>query len=469
MRSISAKLALEIAVVLVVIMATFGILESVQRREQFTHFLDTKEKSTLNSLALMLGEFLFFMNTEPIKNIATSYLSDQEILAIKILEGEEVILNSGKDLQSESIHDFLQEDGQPAQYPDAVLREVPILYENDELGRLEMVFSRQFVDTQVQRSLTALIRNLVLIVLVECVIVMMLIRRNVSYPLAYLAQIVRKIADGNMQIQLISKVSSNEIGRLLQALKEMIGQLRAVIAGVKTVSKAVTLNSQEIHARVEEMAAGNAEQSAAAQETAASLEQMVMTIKHNSENAQHTGEVALQAAQDAQEAEMAIKETIIAMQTMAEKIANVDDIAKETNLLSLNATIEAARAGEQGKGFAVVAAEVRSLAVQSRDTALEIAALVNCSMTLIDNVSERMAHLSPAIQKTAALVQEINIASQEQYLGAEQVNRAMQQLDQITQQNAAISEQLTTIAVELQQQVEHLETAIAFFHTDSQS
>ncbi|GAK56017.1 methyl-accepting chemotaxis sensory transducer [Candidatus Vecturithrix granuli] len=468
MKSISTKLALEIAVVLVVIMATFGMLESVQRKEQFTHFLDAKEKSTLNALTLMLGEFLFFMNTEPVNNIVTSYLSDQDILAIKILEGGEIMLHSGKDLETGIIHDFLQEEVQPAQYPDTILREVPILYENTELGRLEMTFSRQFVHVQIWRSLTTLIRNLLLIVLVECVMVVMLIRRNVSNPLRYLTQVVRKIANGNMEMQIMSGVSSNEIGRLLQALKAMIGQLQAVITGVKAVAKAVRQNSQEIHVRVEEMAAGNAEQSAAAEETAASLEQMVMTIKHNSENAQHTGTIALQAAQDAQDAEMAIKETMIAMQTMAEKIASVDDIANQTNLLSLNATIEAARAGEQGKSFAVVAAEVRSLAVQSRDTALEIAALVDSSMRLVDNVGERMIHLSPAIQKTAELVQEISTASQEQYLGAEQVNRAMQQLDQITQQNAAVSEQLTTIAAELQKQVEHLEAAIAFFHTDLQ-
>lgn len=469
MRSISTKLALEIAVVLVVIMATFGILESMQRREQFTHFLDTKEQSTLNALALMFGEFLFFMNIEPVNNIVTSYLSDQEILAIKILEGDEIIVYSGKDPQTNVIHDFMQGDAQLLQYPDTVLREVPILYENAELGRLEITFSRQFVHAQVQRSLTTMIRNLVLIVLVECGMVVMLIRRNVSNPLRYLTQVVRKIADGNMQVQLISKVSSNEIGRLLQALKEMLTQLQEVITRVKAVATAVMQNSQNIRGRVEEIAAGNAEQSAASEETAASIEQMAMTIKHNSENAQHTGKVALQAAQDAREAEMAIKETMIAMQTMAEKIASVDDIANQTNLLSLNATIEAARAGEQGKSFAAVAAEVRSLAVQSRDTALEIAALVDSSMRLIDNVGEKMTHLSPAIQKTAGLVHEISMASQEQYQGAEQVNRAMQQLYQIIQQNVSVSEQLTTIAVELQQQVEHLETAIAFFQTDSQN
>jgi methyl-accepting chemotaxis protein len=53
----------------------------------------------------------------------------------------------------------------------------------------------------------------------------------------------------------------------------------------------------------------------------------------------------------------------------------------------------------------------------------------------------------PDIRKKAALVQEINAASNEQNSGAGQINRAIQQFDAVTQQNAGAAEEMSSTAV----------------------
>lgn len=79
----------------------------------------------------------------------------------------------------------------------------------------------------------------------------------------------------------------------------------------------------------------------------------------------------------------------------------VTNIANQTNLLALNAAIEAARAGEAGKGFGVVAAEVRKLSEQTKESAINVEAL-------LQNTHMRTTKLQQSIQeiKSAVLVGE---------------------------------------------------------------
>lgn len=252
----------------------------------------------------------------------------------------------------------------------------------------------------------------------------------------------------------------NSVNGTVEKLSEIIGEVRSSADSLSSAS-------EEISATAQSMAQSASEQAASVEQTSSSMEQMSASISQNTENAKVTDGMAGKANKEASEGGRAVKDTVAAMKTIAEKIGIVDSIAYQTNLLALNAAIEAARAGEHGKGFAVVAAEVRKLAERSQIAAQEISEVAKNSVALAERAGNLLDEIVPSIAKTSDLVQEIAAASEEQSIGSEQINSAMSQMSQLTQQNASASEELAATAEEMSGQAEQLQELMGFFTVQS--
>lgn len=280
------------------------------------------------------------------------------------------------------------------------------------------------------------------------------------------ASVADMIAEGYLTVD-PKPLSEKDI--LGHALARMVERLRTIVTRALTAASNVSSGSQELSATAVQVSQGAAEQAAAAEQASASMEQMAANIKQNADNAAQTEKISRQSALHAEVSGEAVSTAVAAMQTIAEKISIVQEIARQTDLLALNAAVEAARAGEHGKGFAVVASEVRKLAERSQKASAEIGAVSKDTVKAARTAGEMLSHLVPDIRKTAELVAEISAACREQDIGATQINEAIRQLDKVTQQNAASSEELSVTSDQLAAQAEELQSSIAFFRINMQN
>lgn len=303
--------------------------------------------------------------------------------------------------------------------------------------------------------------------------------RSITKPIHRAVDIARAVAAGNLNT-VIEVQSRDEVGQLLESLRDMQSELASVVSTVRTGSVSVAAASTQIAQGNQDLSQRTEEQASALEETAASMEQLSATVSQNAESAAEASRFAQSAANVATDGAALVSQVVGTMheisassQKIREIIGVIDSIAFQTNILALNAAVEAARAGEQGRGFAVVASEVRSLAGRSAEAAKQISTLITESVQrveygndLADRAGSTMQDIVDSVQRVTGLMGEISAASREQSQGVAQVGEAITQMDHVTQQNAALVEEVSAAAGSLSEQANELVKVVATFELD---
>lgn len=275
-----------------------------------------------------------------------------------------------------------------------------------------------------------------------------MIKQMVTSPLRQLAIEVDVVAEGDLTRDNLQALTQDEIGQLMTGFNRMKGSLRELIERVSQNTQEITAQSEELYASTEEMssqteettrlidrvveetiaqakeATGSAQAVAAADEGVGQIAGAIGSINEDvSRSLQLAEDGGLTMEQAKQEVLALDKETRVTGESIATLKQQSDEIAliteviqsitDQTNLLALNAAIEAARAGEQGKGFAVVAEEVRKLAEQSKQSATQIAGLIESIQTQSNAVLDQHAISAKRVEANTVLLEKATIAFQQ--------------------------------------------------------
>jgi len=305
-------------------------------------------------------------------------------------------------------------------------------YRGDVKGYIKTVISREGV-VQELSALQRWIWMVGTLVLVFGVVAGYFVSLTLTRPLLQLTDNAGILATGNLKID-IKTNWYGELETLALAMKKMLENTKEICSSInqavgkvesstKEISGAVDLTSQgtdQVAKSVSQVASGAQTIAERTSEMSRQSEGITLSVKtlarHMERIASSTSEVSSRTVSG----EEIIKNLTEKMRTFAVKVDRIQtgsqilkeqtgqirgitqiitEISDQTNLLALNAAIEAARAGEAGRGFAVVAEEVRKLAEGSRQSATQIA-------TLIDQVTLNVEHSSEASEEAVFLIKE---------------------------------------------------------------
>ncbi|EAQ63984.1 hypothetical protein MED121_20481 [Marinomonas sp. MED121] len=215
---------------------------------------------------------------------------------------------------------------------------------------------------------------------------------RIAKPISNISDVAKLIANGDLT-SLVEAKSNDEVGKLQQAMKQMIENLRNMVVNIASVAKEESVTSEQLVSITSKTTNIVKEQQDIAENFSSSMSQMGATVTEVAENTSNTSVAVNEIQSKVMEGASALDKTYHSILSMTEQIQQseksvqqvrsdfdqicsvldvIKDIAEQTNLLALNAAIEAARAGEQGRGFAVVADEVRQLAQRTQDSTKQI-------------------------------------------------------------------------------------------------
>ncbi len=291
---------------------------------------------------------------------------------------------------------------------------------------------------------------------------------------------ITDILDTIAESDLRKTISRDYVGKFNQiklSINKINYELHSTISEIKTAADNVNAGAKQISESSLELASGASTQASSIEELNASILIINEKTQNTAIEAQTANDLSQKSMLSAKDGNQEMLKMLKSMDEIKDASNNIskiirviDDIAFQTNLLALNAAVEAARAGEQGKGFAVVAQEVRSLAGRSLQAAKDTAAMIEDTITKINEgtgaarlTADSLHKMVEDIDSVSTIINNIYTATGEQSDGISQITLGINQIAQVVQNNSATSERSAAAAEELNSQSDILVQMVSNF------
>lgn len=308
--------------------------------------------------------------------------------------------------------------------------------------------------------------------------------RMIARPLGRLKDLMQEGAKGNLKVR-TPFTSKDEIGQLSAAFNLMMEQITKLVeqtnrsaqevldtaSELSNASKKTAISASEIAVATEEIAGGASSLATEAergneltdnisrqmQSVVAANEEMGQSARHVEQSSETGTQHLNQLMTKTQKTEEMIGALVNKVDSLKESTSSVlkvldvlQNITKQTNILSLNATIEAARAGAAGRGFMVVAGEVRQLAEQSRQSIDMVGEITDKIMHEMNETVAALSNVNPLFREQMDAVKDTNVifASVQQQMGAfvEKLGMVTDSIGDLSKSQGTLSEAMSNVS-----------------------
>lgn len=217
---------------------------------------------------------------------------------------------------------------------------------------------------------------------------------------------------------LLSSVLMRPIVRLGSQLREQadgsMDVLRDMATNARGASETMASAAEETTEQTSAIQQSSAQVSADVSSVATSVEELSASINQVVQGVTDTSELVHQASVKTENASALLTELEGAANRIGSIVTLINDIAKQTTLLSLNAAIESSRAGSAGRGFAVVAAEIRKLADRTTQSTQEIGAEVRNVIDKVGLNADAVRELDELIKRVRTQAEQMSVSAKQQ-------------------------------------------------------